>query len=245
MPTPEFLDPAAYFAGSYADVWRVINPPEQTAAEVSYVLRHLGGASRVLDVMCGAGRHAEPLTDAGLQVTGVDAHAWGPPGTADAGAGWERVVADVTAWEPGRRWEAALCLGNSLTGFDRAQLAALLERMRGWVVPGAPLVVQAWTLSEVAYRRGFEPVTFAVGDFTCEVDGEFHLRPARWHSEQRILRDGHLLESLRSVDYLYGANELEALLADAGFAVDDVHGGFDADDFTFGDPQMLFVAHAV
>ena len=241
MVPQDLVDQVGYFAGHYADVWRLINPQDWTDGEVSFVASRLPRPSAVLDVMCGHGRHAQALAGRGLDVTGVDVHAW--DGDA-AGAGWARVVADVTTWAPERTWDAALCLGNSLTGFDRAQLISLLGRMRTWVRHDGLLIFQAWTVTEVVYRRGFEPVSFTVGDYNCELSGDVHLRPTRILYHQRILRDGAVLETLKSVHYLYSANELEALLHEAGFQVEDIFGDSDGRPFTFGDMQLLFVARA-
>jgi cyclopropane fatty-acyl-phospholipid synthase-like methyltransferase len=48
--------------------------PEQTRAEVDFLVKLLGGApkARVLDVPCGNGRHSLELAARGRRMTGVD-----------------------------------------------------------------------------------------------------------------------------------------------------------------------------
>ena len=49
-----------YFDGYYKEIWKAIIPDELTVKEVDFILPYfnLQPGSKVLDLMCGYGRHA-------------------------------------------------------------------------------------------------------------------------------------------------------------------------------------------
>ncbi len=63
-----------YFDGYYKDIWRSIIPEELTVKEVDFMQQYfnLDTGSKVLDLMCGYGRHAIALAKKGIPVTAVD-----------------------------------------------------------------------------------------------------------------------------------------------------------------------------
>jgi cyclopropane fatty-acyl-phospholipid synthase-like methyltransferase len=63
-----------FFDGYYKDVWRALIPEALTKAEVDYLVNEgrLKAGSKVLDLMCGYGRHALSLGRRGVNVTAVD-----------------------------------------------------------------------------------------------------------------------------------------------------------------------------
>src|SRR5258705_1899833 len=64
----------SFFQGIVLEMWRKAMPPEQTRLEADFLARalRLQPGDRVLDVPCGAGRHALELAARGFAVTGVD-----------------------------------------------------------------------------------------------------------------------------------------------------------------------------
>ena len=63
-----------YFDGYYKEIWRSYIPPELTVKETDFMIRHfnLQPGNKVLDIMCGYGRHAIALAEKGISVTAVD-----------------------------------------------------------------------------------------------------------------------------------------------------------------------------
>ncbi|MBL0273648.1 MAG: class I SAM-dependent methyltransferase [Chitinophagaceae bacterium] len=63
-----------FFDGSYKDIWRKIIPEELTVKEVDFMLSYfnLQPGNKVLDLMCGYGRHAIALARKGIAVTAID-----------------------------------------------------------------------------------------------------------------------------------------------------------------------------
>ena len=57
----------SYFDGYYKDIWRSIIPAELTRKEVDFIVSYfkLQPGNKVLDIMCGYGRHAIALAKKG------------------------------------------------------------------------------------------------------------------------------------------------------------------------------------
>ncbi|MFC9590873.1 class I SAM-dependent methyltransferase [Streptomyces sp. NPDC056944] len=114
--------------------------PAQRAA-VEWLTARLGPGARVLDVGSGTGRPvADLLVRAGCEVTGIDvsremvelASAQVP------GARFEEC--DVRAFEAPAGGFDAVCAFFPLMMMSRAEAAATLRRMAGWLAPGGFLV---------------------------------------------------------------------------------------------------------
>ncbi|MFH8838356.1 class I SAM-dependent methyltransferase [Streptomyces sp. NPDC017868] len=114
--------------------------PAQLEA-VEWLTARLGAGARVLDVGSGTGRPvADLLVRAGCEVTGIDvsgemvalASAQVP------GARFERC--DVRAFDAPEGSFDAVCAFFPLMMMSRAEAAAALKRMAGWLAPGGFLV---------------------------------------------------------------------------------------------------------
>src|SRR5688500_48318 len=63
-----------FFSGTYKEIWKSIFPPKITSAEVNFMITisALKNDSRILDLMCGHGRHTIELARKGYSVTAID-----------------------------------------------------------------------------------------------------------------------------------------------------------------------------
>src|SRR2546426_10944425 len=63
-----------FFYGVALDLWRKAITPEQTRAEVDFLVKTLRPpeGARLLDVPCGGARHSLPLSAPGFRVGGVE-----------------------------------------------------------------------------------------------------------------------------------------------------------------------------
>lgn len=115
--------------------------------EAAWLKARLGaGRGAVLEPGCGSGRMLEALARLGLAVTGIDNSesmvALARRRLAAAGVDAELVVADMTAFDLGRRFAGAVCPINTLRHLPRPALAAHLEAMARALEPGARYLVQ-------------------------------------------------------------------------------------------------------
>lgn len=141
------------------DYDRFVNWPSRLAAELPFIESQLGAASarRVLDAACGTGQHAVALAKRGYTAAGADLSG-GMVERARANAAAAEVTVQYAvagfgqlaqAFE-GQRFDALLCLGNSLPHvLSPAELAQTLGDFAACLRPGGLLLVQ---------NRNFEPV---------------------------------------------------------------------------------------
>jgi SAM-dependent methyltransferase len=103
------------------------------------------GATTVLDVGCGTGRHAHALAARGFRVDGIDlepefverARARCPDGTF--------ALADMTTFDLGRRYDAVVCLFSAI-GYAMTvpALERAIARCAAHLEPGGALLVEPW-----------------------------------------------------------------------------------------------------
>jgi SAM-dependent methyltransferase len=146
----------------YSPVWfetfeRTV-PDAQTLAEVAFLERWLPlpRFETVLDLCCGAGRHAIALAERGRRVTGVDSsrHALARAARrAPRGVEWiDRDLRSLAAL--GRTFDAVVCLWQSFGHFDAATNAAVLRAMRDALAPHGRLVLDVYHRDFFERRQG-------------------------------------------------------------------------------------------
>ncbi len=181
------------------------------------------GAS-VLDIGCGAGRHAVELARCGLAVTGMDISSGmlreARRAAGEAGVRLDLVEADATRFDLGRDFDAAVCLCEGsfgLLGDDDDPLthdAAVLRCAFAALRPGAPFVLTA--LNGLRMIRDATPEQVELGAFDPTTITQCH--EMEWQAE-----DG--LHSLPLREQGYVPSELALLCRTAGFEVEHVWGG--------------------
>src|SRR6478672_8678691 len=114
----------SFFEGSYKHAWKGIIPPGLTEAEVDFIqdVASLEAGSKVLDIMCGYGRHALELARRGVKVTAIDNLPDYVEEIKDNAAREnlpiEASTADVLHAKLHEAYDAVICMGNSFAFFD-------------------------------------------------------------------------------------------------------------------------------
>jgi SAM-dependent methyltransferase len=141
--------------------------PEQTAREVDFLSRQLPlpAYRDVLDVCCGAGRHALPLAARGHRVTGLDRDERmlsqarrGAAAAAANGGGATFVSGDMRelAAAVSGAFDAAICMWQSFGYFDAATNADVLRQMREALRPGGRLILDLYNRDAFSEGSGAE-----------------------------------------------------------------------------------------
>src|SRR5258705_9038405 len=113
-----------YFDGYYKEIWRAMIPDELTRKEIEFIVPYfnLQPGNKVLDLMCGYGRHAIALAKKDISVTAVDnlgdyineirqvAEKENLPIKA--------VQSGVVEYKTDDKFDLILCMGNSLNFFN-------------------------------------------------------------------------------------------------------------------------------
>lgn len=204
--------------------------------EAEFACKALGlpDDSRVLDVACGAGRHARALTALGHRVVGVDLSA----DLLAAAEGTTRVRADMRALPFAGSFDAATSFFTSFGYFDDAGNRAALDSVARALRRGGVFLLDF--LNAVAVTRHLVP------ESEEERDGRTY-KVRRRIEDGRVLKDVdieeegvhlHYTESVR----LYLHHDLLNLLAAAGLNPVAAYGNFDGSDYTTDAPRCILVA---
>lgn len=255
MPQASPLDDP-WFVQAFDRTWLRLYAHRDDAEAVAaapHITRHLGltVGDRVLDVGCGGGRYARALADSGLRVTGVD-----------LSADLLEVAREKSPYLPGKpdfyqrdirklpfhgQFDGAISMFTSFGYFDRREddLAIFRGVRRGLVADSRFLVdffnadqVRADLVASEERNDG----TMAVSLERRIADGPFG--PCvfkRIHARDAV--SGRELASFEERVRLYTADEVEALLEEAGFTlVGDRMGHVDGSPFDARAPRFVRVA---
>ena len=165
--------------------------------EVEWLLGRLGPDCRsVLEPGCGSGRVLEALARHGLEVVGLDrSSAMVELARARLGAAVQVVLADMTDFDLGRTFDAALCPINTLAHLSPGELGRHLERMGRHLRPGARYLVQL-QLGGEAHSSQWETHGVRVTWATEHVD----LAAGRQRQRSRIeLASGEVVEEVHEL----------------------------------------------
>lgn len=237
-----------YFNGAYKEIWRTVIPEELTTKEVDFMLNYfmLQPGNKLLDLMCGYGRHAIALAKKGMIVTAIDnlgdyineikqvAEKESLSITA--------IQSDVTKFSVDVQFDLAMIMGNSLNFFNAADTTGLFTTISTHLKPGGHILINSWTLAEIAIKNFKDKSWSYIGDMKFLVDSKFLFHPARIEAESTIITPDGIVEVKKGIDYIFSLNEMEAMLQQAGFVLKEVYSIPGKKKFAIGEPRAYIVA---
>ena len=237
-----------YFKGFYKEIWRSVIPDELTVKEIGFMQEYfkLKSGSKVLDIMCGYGRHAIGLANRGINVTAVDnlddyiseiiliAQRDKIPLTA--------VCEDILQFKSDEVFDLAICMGNSLNFFDAEETQNLLSMISGQLRPGGSFLINTWSIAEIAARNFKEKSWSKIGELTFLTDCKFLFHPSRIEIESIIIAADGSTETKKAVDYIFSLNELEKMLNHSGFILKDNFSIPGKKRFSIGEARAYIIA---
>lgn len=238
----------SYFDGYYKEMWRAIIPDDLTVKEAGFMAQdfNLTQSSRVLDIMCGYGRHAIALSKKGINVTAVDnladyineikkiAEQEQLPLTA--------IQADAALYEPEGQFDLAICMGNSLNFFDLANAQKIISNISSHLKPGGHLLINTWTLAEIAIKHFRDQSWSEINGIKFLTESKFLFHPTRIETESIMIGpDGHT-ETKTGVDYIYSLSEMELMLKTSGLTLEEVYTIPGKKPFALGDARAYLIA---
>lgn len=215
----------------------------------------------VLEVGCGTGRVLLPLAKSGMRLTGLDvsgamlARAREKLAAAGVARRVELVEGDARTFQLQTRFRICIIALNTFMHMTTPEVQdTVLRRIHEHLAPGGLLVLDLFNphpdLLDDADGR-------LVHDFTRAGPGEGAVS-SRFHSQRvdparQILEitffydeqggDGLLRRTVAPFDlYYFTRREIELLLTACGYAIENVYGSYDLDQYWAGSPKLIVVA---
>jgi SAM-dependent methyltransferase len=237
-----------FFQGFYKEVWRKLIPAGLSEAEADFIedISSLQAGQKVLDLMCGYGRHALPLSQRGFQTTAVDNLADYIDEIREKASQEQlpltAVCSRVVDLELTETYDAAICMGNSFAFFNSSEAASILHNISAHLKAGGVFLINTWMLGEIAIKHFQEKEWFYAGEYKYLIDNQYLFYPSRIESEHIIIRKDGATESINGVDYIFTISELDAMLGEAGFSIDAIYATPRKKAFRLGDTRAYIVA---
>lgn len=235
-----------FFDGLIVEFWLAVVPEETTRAEADFLEKHLrlGPGSRVLDVPCGAGRHAIELASRGHRLTGVDIS---PEFLDAARAGalargvtveWRQAEMRDLPWESG--FDAAYCAGSSFGFLGDEGDAEFLRAVSRTLKPGGRFAADFKAAESILpnFREEYE---MRVGEIEFRARNSYDPIHGTMGSSYTVTR-GARMEKKRVVHWIYTAREILRMLSEAGLSACETFGSFGGDPFRLGSSTLVVVA---
>jgi 2-polyprenyl-3-methyl-5-hydroxy-6-metoxy-1,4-benzoquinol methylase len=237
-----------YFDGYYKQIWKAIIPEELTVKETDFIFSffQLNKGSKVLDLMCGYGRHALALARKGIEVTAVDnladyitelklnAEKEGLPVNA--------LQYNVTTFSPGDKYDLVICMGNSLNFFDEADTVQILSAAAACLKPGGHLLLNSWSVAEIAFKNFKDKSWSEIDGLKFLTDSKLLFHPTRIETESTIIASDGATEIKKGIDYIFSINEIEAMINKSGLQLKELYSIPGRKKFSIGEPRIYLVA---
>lgn len=240
-----------FFEGHYKDLWRQIFPEKTTKAEVDFIIESgsLISGNCVLDLMCGYGRHALELAARGMEVTAVDnLESYVDEITEKAeknNLNINAICADVMALQLTTRYDAAICMGNSLQFFNQEDNQKLLGNVSDHMKPGGKFFINSWSLAEIVLQQFREKSWTRIGEAFLLTQSRILENPTRMETNSIIITESGEKEEKAGIDFIYTVQELETMLNQAGFRLIEIFSIPGKKLFIPGDPRAYIIAEKI
>lgn len=237
-----------FFEGSYKLAWKEIIPPGLTEVEADFIqeIAALKKGDKVLDMMCGYGRHALELGKREIEVTAIDNLEDYIEEIKDKASEKKLPVnaikADILLASFNDIYDAAICMGNSFAFFDREDAVTILKNISRHLKTGGVLIINSWMIAEIALKHFKERDWHYAGAYKCMLEYKYQFRPSRIESEQTIISPDGSIEIVKGVDYIFTLDELDEMFTETGLKTKDVFGTPRKKKFTLGDGRVYIVA---
>lgn len=200
----------------------------------------------VLDTACGPGRHVLGFSRLGLKVSGVDLSGYLLNQAANLIEQQQLdatlIHSDLLNYQARNQFDLVTNLFTSFGYYaDAAENQKVLNNAFKWLKPQGTLVIDTFGKEQAAHA--IEPVhctEYDNGDLRFE-------RPlltdnmSIYANEWILVRDNQAYR-WEYQHFVYSANELTAMLKQAGFKTVEIYGSFDKDDYDLAAERLVAVA---
>jgi SAM-dependent methyltransferase len=229
-----------FFNGTAVDFWMAAAPPPDE--DVAFLRSLFTDGSEILDVACGAGRHAIPLARAGYRVAGVDISAdflERARRASDVAIEWHQRDMRDLPWKG--RFDGVLCFGNSFGYLGRAGTRASIASIAGAMKQGARFVLDTGSIAEsilpsLQQRRWIE-----IGDILFLSAAAYDVNESRLDVEYTFVR-GNSRETKTAHTSVFTTGELRDMFEACGLEVESMLASPKGEPFRLGSPRLILIA---
>jgi len=239
-----------FFTTAALDSWHRSRTHDETLAEVAFLQQALvldAGPRRLLDVACGAGRHAIALAKQGHKVTGVDIAAENADRAREqcelAQVEFDIIVGDMRALPARVEFDGAYCLGNSFGYFPRQETQRFLAEVAAVLPQGARFVIDTATAAE-SILLDLHPQTWQRIDDELLVllECDYDVSESRLETTYTTIKGREVIDARTSHHYVFTSGEIVAMLHSAGFETLTMLADLDGTPFALGADRLLLTA---
>jgi SAM-dependent methyltransferase len=216
---------------------------EQSQREVEFLSRclRLAPASRILDLPCGYGRHANLLAMRGHRVTGIDSNAlYIDLAVKDArsmGVDVDYRVGDMRTLQDIELYDAIIMVFTSFAMFNHDENITTLKNMARALVPGGRFCVElmnSYPLKE-GYKRA---LVFERGDDLMIDRLSYHAEENIFASKRVYIKDGKRRDVVMSHE-IFSLEQMRVILRSLGMLIDYVSPTCVGGAFESGSDKMV------
>ena len=229
-----------FFNGLAVDFWMAAAPPPDD--DIAFLRSVFPENGEVLDVACGAGRHAIPLARAGYRVTGVDISAdclARARKASDAAIEWQQRDMRDLPWQS--RFEGALCFGNSFGYVGREGTRASIASIAKALKPGARFVLDIGSAAESILPSVPQRRWMTFGDILFLSAATYDASASRLDVEYTFIR-GNVRETKTAHTSVFTTGELRDMFEASGLEVESMLASPSGDPFRLGSPRLMLIA---
>jgi SAM-dependent methyltransferase len=243
---PEWFE--TFFQGVAVEFWNRAIPPALTLMEVDFLEKALAPPPRasLLDIPCGSGRHSVELARRGYRLTAIDLSAeflrLAQANAADAHVQLDLRQGDMR--DPGLDADVfygAFCFGNSFPYLDRPGVTAFLAAIGRAIRPGGRLVIDTGCAAESILPTLLPQRWHRFDDIIVMSKASYIASDSRLDIDYTFIQDGKI-ETRPASSYVFTVAELTRMLADEGFEVVSLNGGFAGERYELGSPRLVLTA---
>jgi SAM-dependent methyltransferase len=230
-----------------AAFWTNLVPQQRIEQEARFLAEALQTPRNtlLLDVPCGAGRHARALGRLGWRVEGLDISEHMLAASSEAAVdGVILQKGDMAALAATDRYEGGYCWGNSFGYMRDEESRAFLRSIVAALKPGARFVLESGAVAEHLLTSFQTHSEHVASGFRLTAERRYALAESAMHIRYRIERNNEAEEFIAR-QAVYTAAEILRMAAMAGFEVESLHGGIAGEAAGIGRPLIAVLRRPV
>jgi SAM-dependent methyltransferase len=222
-----------------AAFWGAVMPEERVEAEAQFLAAtlHPPPGGRLLDVPCGAGRHARALARRGFRVDGVDVSPHMLSQSEALPDGVSLRQGDMRALDVDPIYDGAYLWGNSFGYLLHEETCGLLRRLARALRPRARLAIDCPATAECLLPTLQPRTEMEAAGFRFTAERRYDLAEGALYVRYRIERNAET-EEFTARQMVYTVAEVVRMAAAAGLELEALHGGIGGEPAAIGRPVI-------